>query len=128
MLIPMLATTKPKAKVPLEAGCALIYNINMSSNQYQKLRQSLLPYDVELPTRENIDEYKQLLQPELSESSALKCCCSLKDLVVQTTKALVNSCAQDLFSSDTNELHVLSKFGLDGSGSHKIRHQTADGT
>lgn len=120
--------TKPKTEVPLEEGCALIYNINLSINQYQKLRQTLLPYDVELPTRNDIDEYKKSLQPNLSESSALKCCCSLKDLAVQTTKALLNGCSEDLFSSDTNELHVLSKFGLDGSGSHKIRHQTADGT
>ena len=41
---------KEESKVPLEAACAIIYNVNLSISQYQKLRLSLKNHSIILPT------------------------------------------------------------------------------
>ena len=52
----------PKERdVPVEDACALIYNMNFSIQQYQKLRNTLRDHNIDLPTRNEVDVYKKKL-------------------------------------------------------------------
>ena len=51
--------------------------------------------------------------------------CLIKDVVIQTVSALIESSNTSL--DQCSDLVVDSKFGLDGSGSHQKRHQSAAG-
>ena len=106
--------------MPVEAACSLIYNENFSLNQYQELRIALLSHGFVLPVRNLVDGYKKTLLPSSIESTAEKVSCDIGELVAQTIESLL-----ELESESTvcDDLKVVAKFGLDGSGQHKIRQQ-----
>ena len=105
------------------SACALIYNIKFSLNQYQELRLDLLPRGFELPIRNDVDKVKKSLLLSSIISEPIKSSCDVKEVVVQTVSPLLQ--LQDV--TPKSEVNVVAKFGLDGSGSHKIRHQKVDG-
>ncbi|KAH3737908.1 hypothetical protein DPMN_044506 [Dreissena polymorpha] len=48
-----------KCTIPDDDTVAMIYNINLSSSQYQMLRTLCLPHNVIFPTRKTIDAIKK---------------------------------------------------------------------
>ena len=110
--------------MPTEDACALIYNINVSLNQYQQMRLYMLPHNIHLPTGNVINSYKNSLMIPCNVEST-KTSCLYKDLVADTISSLLICNMSDLPSAGTH-LHVTSKFGVDGSGSHQKRHQLVE--
>ena len=100
---------------------SLIYNINLSLNQYQELRLELLKHGFKLPVRNEVDTEKKTLLPLSITSAEVKTSCDIEEVISQTVLSLleVNDIAQE------TDLKVIAKFGLDGSGSHRICHQNA---
>ena len=41
--------------MPVENACAMIYNVNVSSQQYQQIGDLLKDYDMHLPTRNEVN-------------------------------------------------------------------------
>ena len=109
--------------VPVEDACALIYNINFSIQQYQKLRIHLLDHNINLPVRNEIDTYKKTLQCEYTVEST-KTSCLFPVLFKDTVESLIELNNVSISSDDV--VKVEGKIGIDGSGSHQIRHQVAD--
>ena len=108
--------------MPVLSACSLIYNVNLSLNQYQELRIELLSQGFMLPVRNDVDRFKKTLLPASIVSTAVKTSCDVQELIAQTVGSLLEI---EKVSPDS-ELKVIAKFGLDGSGSHKIRHQNAE--
>lgn len=112
-------------EISCEAACGLIYNNEFSVNQYQELRLFFLKFGVKLPTRNDVDSYKKALLPH-HETEEAKVTSTLTNVVEQTISSLL-----ELHSSDCDSIEegavisINSKIGLDGSGGHQIRHQTA---
>ncbi len=113
-----------KKDVPVEDATSLIYNVNLSINQYQKLRTSLQHHAIDLPPRNKIDSYKKTLMCEFKVEST-KTSCEFNVLVTDTVKSLlaIHSAAA---LSDGDSVHVEGKLGIDGSGSHNVRHQLVE--
>lgn len=111
-------------EVPMRTACAMIYNVNLSVNQYQLLRMLLLGHNVYLPTRNNVNVFKNQLVPDL-KVDLIKTACNINQLLVSTSKAILDEKAVSL--NTASHVHMIGKFGLDGSGSHQIRHQLAEG-
>lgn len=112
-----------KRDISVDAACAIVYNVNFSIQQFQKLRSYLFDFGINLPTRNEIDHYKRQLQCEF-EVEATKTYCEFPVLVADTVKPLLD--IQKVIISDGDIIHVEGKMGIDGSGSHQIRHQTAE--
>lgn len=112
---------KDLSDMPVQEACSMIYNINFSVNQYQELRISLLPHGFSLPTRNLVDNYKKSLLPKNITSSTHKASCEINEVVKQTVESLLEITNTSV--SSLSKLTVFAKFGLHGSGSHKIRHQ-----
>ena len=112
-----------KYDVPVADSCAMMYNLNLSSHQYQELRLFLQYYKINIPPRNNIDVYKKSLLPNITVDT-IKTYCSIKELITGTVSSLLVNC--DWKNSSPSILSVTSKFGLDGSGCHNIRHQKLD--
>ena len=104
------------------SACSIIYNINLSLGQYQELRMELLPHGFALPIRNEVDKFKKTLLPSLIVSESVKSSCDLQELVCQTVSSLLE--IKEV--TPTSDIKVVAKFGLDGSGSHKIRHQNVE--
>ncbi len=112
----------------VEDATAMMYNLDLSLNTYQELRLNLLKSGIDLPTRNAVDIYKKTLLPKSIEVEATKTSCPIKEVITQTVEAIVNVAgAATTELQQTGGVVVDSKFGLDGSGSHQIRHQSAEG-
>ena len=113
--------SEDKYNMPDTEACAMMYNLNFSTHQYQELRLSLLKFGFALPQRNDIDSYKKTLLPEIT-SDTTKTACHIQSVVSNTISALLSACD---WSDSSTTLFISSKFGFDGSGSHQIRHQKA---
>ena len=113
----------PEPDMPIIDACSMLYNLNLSVNQYQELRLELLQHTFSLPIRNTVDVCKKTLLPLSVSSQPIKASCDLLELITQTISSLlkVNNMPLD------GNLKVIAKFGLDGSGSHKVRHQIVEG-
>ena len=112
-----------KKDVPVEDACAMIYNVNLSLQQYQKLRIIQKKFGIELPPRNEIDIQKKELMCEFKVEST-KTSCEFDALLKGTIESLIKINSVSL--SDDDNVHVEGKVGIDGSGSHQIRHQLAE--
>ena len=108
--------------VPVEDACAMIYNVNLSLQQYQKIRIIRKEFGNDLPPRNEIDMYKKTLMCEFKVESTKTSCefYTLKETIESLIK--INSVSL----SDDDNVHVDGKLGIDGSGSHQIHHQLAE--
>ena len=111
-------------EVPVEDACALIYNVNFSLRQYQQMRNYLSDFSISLPVRNDIDTFKKGLMCDYFVE-ATKTFCHFDVLVIDTLQSLINLNKTSLIKKN-DEIHLESKFGIDGSGSHQIRHQVVD--
>lgn len=117
------SSTESKPDMPKLTACSMLFNLNLSVNQYQELRLELLPYGFSLPIRNTVDATKKTLLPPSVLSEPVKASCDVLELITQTVSSLLN--LKNM--SPTGNLRVVAKFGLDGSGSHKVRHQKVEG-
>ena len=106
-----------------EDATALIYNLNFLINQYQELRMFLLNFSTTLPLQNDVDKHKVTLIPPIIVEET-KASCNINELIAQTLSAILNLESTIQLDGKMN-ISVNSKFGLDGSGSHQIRHQFA---
>ena len=109
--------------LPVEDACALVYNLNLSIQQYQKLCIHMKDFGIEIPTRNDIDVQKKKLMCEYKVEST-KTYCDFDILVTDTVQSLIKLHTISLSTDD--HIHVEGKLGIDGSGSHQIRHQLAE--
>ena len=118
--------TEPSGKchVPVTDACAMMFNINLSVQQYQKLRTYLMEHSIYLPPRNEVDSYKKTLQCEF-KVEATKTSCSFPVLFNDTVGALLSQQSTS-FLGEGDVVKVEGKIGIDGSGSHQIRHQLAE--
>ena len=56
----------PWKTIPTVEATALIYNVNLSTSQYQMIRTACLKHDVVFPVRNDIDKCKSLYHPPIS--------------------------------------------------------------
>ena len=84
----------------------------------------LLSHGFVLPVRNAVDKIKKTFLPPSIISESVKSSCDVKELVCQTVASLLE--INKATPTSASELKVVAKFGLDGSGSHKIRDQNAD--
>ena len=112
-----------KATIPVADATALIFNVNLSTTQYQMIRTICLKHGLVFPTRNDIDTQKKLYHPMIT-STQLKSCVSPGDLLDETALALIKMVGYD--NGNGKAFRLLGKFGVDGSGSHKIRQQIVD--
>lgn len=114
---------KKKVELPVIEATALIYNVNLSIGQYQAIRSLCLPFGLVFPPRNKIDAIKGSLHPEIT-SHEMKASVNLVELLDETAVALAN---MQMFQVEPHtSLTLLGKFGLDGSGGHKIRQQSVN--
>ena len=114
---------KNPASIPVDDACALMYNVDLSIQQYQKLRTYLLVHSINLPIRNDVDIYKKTLMCEYKVENT-KTYCEFPVLVRDTVQALLK--LNKRLIEDHDEVHVEGKLGIDGSGSHQVRHQLAE--
>ena len=109
--------------LPVDDAVALIYNVNLSLQQYQMIRTLCLPHGIVFPTRNTIDDAKIQFHTPIT-SFQLKSSVDPRALIDQTVAALFELCK---ITPDVNgKYNLIGKFGVDGSGSHKIRQQLID--
>lgn len=111
-----------KPEMDAMSACSLMYNINLSVNQYQELRLELLLHGFNMPVRNEVDTTKKTLLPSSILSEAVKSSADVQEVILQTVESLLE--IKEL--TPNSDLKVVAKFGLDGSGSHQIRHQKAE--
>ena len=104
-------------------ACGLILNLNLSTRKYTELRLFLNQKNIRLPPRNEIDDFKHSLHPQIS-SLELKSSVDFEDLIIETFRGVVKAAGLELDDGDV--IKVYSKFGVDGSGNHRIRHQNID--
>ena len=109
-----------KATLPELDATALVYNMNLSLPQYQLLRTTCLPHNIEFPPRNKIDIVKKTLHPTI-KSQELRASVSMKDLLAETATSILK--VTDVKPELGDSYTVTGKFGLDTSGGHKIRQQ-----
>ena len=97
----------------------LLYNVNLSTNQYQMIRTVCLKYGIVFPTRNTIDDLKETFHPEIT-SYQLKSSVRVKSLLGETSSSLIQLNAPNNTEGDVKYSMVV-KFSVDGSGSHKVR-------
>jgi hypothetical protein len=111
-----------KRSVTPQDACVLLYNVDISLSQYQKLRLYLKDYDFRLPSRHKLNLFKKsLLVPFVAEPA--KSYCSLKDMIVETVGSLLQIYCPTINFVNSDLINVTGKIGIDGSGCHNIRHQ-----
>lgn len=104
-----------------ENATGLMYNLNLSVNQYQEMRLYFKNFLVNLPTRHDVDTFQKKLVPKLTVEET-KTYCSASDMVQSTLRSIL-AAAHSETVLNRDSLKVKAKFGLDGSGSHQIRQQ-----
>ena len=92
---------KQPAKMPVEDATAMIYNVNLSLNQYQMIRSLCLPYKFHFPTRNNINAHKSIYHPPV-KSFELKSEVNIIQLFSETSQSLLelSSNSRDVVISD----------------------------
>ena len=60
--------TNTTCEIPTDDAVAMIYNISLSSNQYQKLTTLCLLHNVAFLTRNQIDNIKSYSNPSITSS------------------------------------------------------------
>ena len=110
--------TANSGDVPVGDACAMMYNLNLSSHQYQELRLFLMKYKFIIPPRNNNDIYKKSLLPNIT-TETMKTYCNIKDLITNTVSSLLVTCNWN--NPPPSALSITSKFGLDGSGCHNTK-------
>ena len=86
-----------------------------------------MQFGLHYPTRNEVVEFRSSLHPEI-KTCELKCSVDLDALMINTLKGLFelipdhDQTDRDA-DDDTLMYELMSKFGADGSGSHKVRHQ-----
>ena len=115
-----------KCTIPVVEATALLYNVNLSTNQYQMIRTVCLKYGVVFPPRNSIDNMKKMFHPEIT-SYQLKSSVDVTSLLDETVSSLIQL-NKDPDTVDDGKYYLVGKFGVDGSGSHKIRQQLIDKT
>lgn len=81
-----------------------------------------MKYNLELPTRNDIDQEKISLCPKVI-SQEIKSFVTYPDLIQDTVSGIFE-CTDSIVELDSNTiLHLEAKTGIDGSGSHRARHQ-----
>lgn len=113
-----------KSTIPVPDATALMYNVNLSVHQYQTIRTVCLLFGVVFPPRNSIDAYKRTLHPDIT-SFQLKSSVNIKSLLDETASSLIQL-NKSAGREETGEFRMVGKFGVDGSGSHKIRQQLID--
>ena len=96
---------------------SVMFNVGLSISQYQRLHTICLPY-TEFPMRNAIDHMKKEFHPPIF-SQEIKSSVNLGELQRQTLEAI----SEEKNISPDTPLKMTGKFGLDGSGAHKIRHK-----
>ena len=112
---------KEPRQIPVEEACAYFLNGGYSTRSWTELRQFLLKFDIELPTRNDIDTHKVRYQPPIL-SQEIKCSVDYPSLVKDTTCGLLDVVGAANVG-DNATLELVAKTGIDGSGCHKVRHQ-----
>ena len=114
------------SEISIEEITALLYVANLSQRQYQMCRNLLIRYGVEaFPPRSQIDDFKNTLYPHVTVEH-LSASVSITDLYHSTLCNIVSSESLPRKLNDIpnhTNLVFMVKAGLDGSGSHKKRHQ-----
>lgn len=113
-----------QTSIPIEDATALAYNCNFSTRQYQNIKSVLQDFDFRMPTRNAVDVFKKDLHPKIT-CLELKSSVNYRSLVNQTISAIVDICKTKLDPKEYS-LKCFGKVGIDGSGSHQIRHQLVD--
>ena len=112
--------------IPINDLVTLTYIGNLSQRQYQMCRNLLVRYDVQsFRPRNEIDSYKTSLYPTVKVDN-LNASVKVDELFDSTFHAIFSCESLDeKLSNVTSNATLLFKVkaGLDGSGSHKRRHQ-----
>ena len=66
-----------KSNIPDVDATALIYNINLSTNQFQMIRTLCLPHNVVFPIRNKIDSMKKTFHPPINSCQLKYCGCKM---------------------------------------------------
>ena len=82
-----------------------------------------LQYGFTLPVRNSVDEYKKQLLPAI-HSTPIKASCDIEELITQTVTSLME--IEKAAVAHGQHVKLIAKFGLDGSGHHRIRHQNQE--
>ena len=108
--------------IPEQDATAFYFNNSFSTRSWTELRLFLLKFDVNLPPRNLIDNNKHELHPKVI-SHEIKCSVPYIDLVKDTVSGILDAeKCQDRVPPDAS-LQLDAKTGIDGSGSHIVRHQ-----
>ena len=103
----------------------LLYDVNLSVRGYQELRLHLNNCGFDMPTRNDIDKFKQNLHPYI-KSEPLKSSVNMIHLINETIGEIMDmTCEKDPDFQLPDNIYCYLKFGCDGSGSHNKRHQNA---
>ena len=117
--------SKNEKELPEMEATALIYNANLSRGQYQIIMQACLPYGIVFPVRKKIDALRSTLHPPIT-SQEVKVSVEMDELLGQTMTAIIKISQHHPKVGATYTLS--GKFGIDGSGAHKVRQQLVDST
>ena len=124
-------TCSTTSEISIEEITALLYVANLSQRQYQMCRNLLTRYGVEaFPPRNQVDDFKNTLYPHVTVER-LSASVSITDSYHSTicnivsSESLQRNCFQRKLNDIPNHANLvfMVKAGLDGSGSHKKRHQ-----
>ena len=111
-----------KACLPDVAVVALVHNVGLSLAQYQMIRTICLPY-MNFPTKNIVCALKSRYHPKIT-SLAIKSSVNMQELHEDALHGLLDVLGTVPGNDDC--FNLIGKFGLDGSGGHKIRHQLAN--
>ncbi|CAL4224806.1 unnamed protein product, partial [Meganyctiphanes norvegica] len=114
---------KPEIIIPTEDATAFYFNEKYSTRSWTELRLFLLKFNVKLPKRNDIDIEKKNLHPTII-SQEIKSFVHYPDLIDDTVQGILKVTAHNVKTGDILELDA--KTGIDGSGSHRARHQKVD--
>ena len=113
-------------EIPIHELTALFHIANLSQRQYQLCRNLLTKYGIKsFAPRNNIDAYKKTLFPDVRIEN-LSASVVPEDLFYSTLSDIIDceSLHEKIAGfSDDAVIKFQVKAGLDGSGSHKKRHQ-----
>ena len=84
-----------------------------------------MKHNVELPTRNAIDDEREKLCPKII-SQEIKSFVTYPDLIQDTVSGIIDCTDSTIELSQDVKLYLEAKTGIDGSGSHKARHQLVD--
>ena len=109
--------------MPDVAAVALVHNVGLPLAQYQMIRTICLPYNMNFPTKNIVSALKSRYHPKIT-SLAIKSSVNMQELHEDMLQGLLD--VLGTVPGNGSWFDLIGKFGLDGSGEHKIRHQLAD--